>query len=61
MRQNAFLPSESDEALTDFLAQSDRNLWPIITSEARIVATASKERYDLHTIALISKLHFSEV
>jgi len=38
--KDAMLLSETDDMFTDSLAQSGRELWPIIISKARIVAPA---------------------
>jgi len=37
--KDAMLLSETDDTFTDSLPQSGRELWPIITSKARIVAS----------------------
>jgi len=38
--KDALLLSETDDIFTDSPAQSGRELWPIITSKAKIVASA---------------------
>jgi len=38
--KDAMLLSETDDIFTDSLSQSGRELWPIIISKARIVASA---------------------
>jgi len=38
--KDALLLSETNDIFTDSLPQSGRELWPIITSTARIVASA---------------------
>ena len=43
--KNALLSSESDDAFSDSLAQPGRKLWPIIASNATIVASTRVEGF----------------